>query len=112
MAEEGKIAQQRIGQLLRYHRFCLVTAVTKIPEFRFRKYWQQISNTQTLWAMAEEGKVSQSHINALLRYHRFVIAAAITIQPLVGVLDGMCRRRYITRVKPGVYALPGLTGDG
>jgi hypothetical protein len=43
------IAYQRVDQLLRYHRFNtflenLSTAVDKIPEFRFRQYWQQMSD--------------------------------------------------------------------
>jgi len=39
---------------------------------------------------------------------------AMAGKPLAGVLDGMARRRYVIRAKPGVYALPdppGLSGD-
>jgi hypothetical protein len=46
------IGQPRVDQLLRYHRFNtfldgLTTEVVKIPEFRFRQYWQQMSDPQS-----------------------------------------------------------------
>jgi hypothetical protein len=54
LAEWTGISQQRIAQLLRYQRFlhcCQVnttTVVSEITEGRFRQYWQQMSDPQTM----------------------------------------------------------------
>jgi hypothetical protein len=68
IAKAIKLGQQRVRQLLRYYRYLgFTTAVVKIPEFRFRQYWQQVRDPYST-----RGKRKRENVDA---YEQQVFAA-------------------------------------
>jgi len=110
--------------LLRYHRWVLVTTVTKIPEWLFRKYWNQIADTSARrgakgYDPAYEQKVFEQ-IDVMLRQGKKPIAAHRKVKPVVAIDIRTAKdpfkalrkeaRQVFHRLQPTLDKLRGLMG--